>query len=146
MDIRKLVIFALVAEFLSGKAALDDPQPLKGPPEPFVEWDAKDAEFFSGRTDADRQIHPAIRDVVEDRDLLGDPHWVVERQKQYIGANANPLRASRDRRQKGDRRRVPRIRREMVLAGPDIVKAQLFGQHCLFEMLSVELLQRPRFA
>src|SRR6516225_716223 len=67
----ELVIFALVTEFLSGEAALDDSERLEGPPEPFVEGDAESAEFARGRTDADRQIDPAARDVVEDRDVLG---------------------------------------------------------------------------
>src|SRR6516225_8251290 len=63
--IEELVVFAFVAEFLTRKAALDDPQRLKGPPEPFVERDPEGAEFFRGRTHTDRQIDPAARNVVE---------------------------------------------------------------------------------
>ena len=77
-DIREIVVFALVAERLSGEAALDDPERLEGPPQPFVERDAEGAELFRGRTNADRQIDPAARNVVEDRDVLRDPHRIVK--------------------------------------------------------------------
>src|SRR6516225_997825 len=70
--IGELVILALVTEFLSREAALDDPERFEGPSEPFAERDAESAEFLRGRADADREIAPPARDVVEDRDVLGD--------------------------------------------------------------------------
>ncbi|HKM71132.1 MAG TPA: hypothetical protein VJX94_13945 [Stellaceae bacterium] len=145
-DIGEIVVFALVAERLSSEAALDDPQRLEGPPEPFVERDAEAMELLRGRADADRQIDPAARDVVENRDVLGDPHRVVQGQKQHIGTDANPLGARRHRGQKRDRRRVPRVFREVVFARPDIVEGELFGEHRLLQVVPIEVLQRPRTA
>src|SRR5271165_2710871 len=49
-------------------------------------------------------------------------------------------------RKKRDRRRVPSVFREVVFARPDIVEAELFGEHRLFQVVPIEVLQRPRTA
>jgi len=67
-----------VAERLSGEAALDDPERLEGAPEPLVERDSESAEFLDSRTDADRQIDPAARNIVEDCDVLCHAYRVME--------------------------------------------------------------------
>jgi len=134
----------MIRDLLRRQQALFDG--LEGPPEPFVERDAEGAKLLRGRTDTDRQVDTPARDVVEDRDVLGDPDRVMQRQKQHIGADAHPLGARRHRRQKGDRRRVPRVLREVVFARPHIIEAELFGEHRLLQMVPVEVLQRLRLA
>ena len=133
-----------MTEFVSGKAALDDPQRLKGPAEPLVERDPESAEFLRRRAHSDRQVHPAVRDVVEDGDIFGHPHRVVQRQEQHIRADANPRGARRHRGQKGDRSGVPRIRREVVFARPDIVEAEFLGECRFFEVVAIEVRQGLR--
>ena len=59
-----------------------------------------------------------------------------------LAAEPQPRCARRNGGQKHRRRRVPGVRREMVLARPHRVETQFFGERCLAEMIAIELLQR----
>ena len=69
-----------MAEFLAGKAALDDSQGFEGAAETVLKRNAEAAELLGRGADPNSEIDTAARDVVEHRDVLGDPQRVVQRQ------------------------------------------------------------------
>jgi hypothetical protein len=135
-----------MAEFLACKASLNDGQPFEHAAEALAEWHPEGMEFLCSRPDPDRQIDAPARNVVEYREVLGDMHRIMQRQQQHVSANADALSARRDRRQERDRRRAPRVGREMVLARPYRIEAELFGQDRLIEEVAIDLVHRLRAA
>src|SRR5215471_9747188 len=142
--IGEVVIFAVMAESFACKASLDDGQPFEHAAETLAEWHPEGVEFLGRRPDPDRQIDAPARNVVEYREVLGGTHRVVQRQQQHVSANADALSARRHRRQERDRRRAPRVGREMVLARPYRIEAELFGQDRFIKEVAVDLVHRLR--
>jgi hypothetical protein len=137
---------AISADFLGFLRPSRAVMPFEHVAEALAERHPEGVEFLARRPDPDRQIDAPARNVVEYREVLGDTHRVVQRQQQHVSANADALSARRHRCQERDRRRAPRVGREMVLARPYRVEAELFGQFRLFEEIAVHLVHRLRAA
>src|SRR5262249_24382224 len=102
--------------------------------------DAEPAELLDAIADADAELEAAAGKDVDRRGVLRDPHWMVERQQQDGRADADLLRAHRDRGGLDERRGRMRVLAEVMLGQPDVVVADRLGPGDLIEHLGVEAL------
>ena len=94
------------------------------------------------RPDPDADVESAIRDHVHGRDVLGQPQRIVEQQPQIAaGCPANPLGASGNLRQHGERRRVSGAEAEVVLSEVDPVVADYLREHRIFDEVALGVIR-----
>ena len=91
--------------------------------------------FVVDRILADPDIDPALAQIVEQRQLDGEPHRVVKRQLHDREADLDPLGPHRDRRGEQQRIVVDALAGEIVLGQPDVAEPELFGQAHLLDLL-----------
>ena len=74
---------------------------------------------------ADAEFDAAIRHKIDHGELLGDLNWAVQRQHDDRGAEPGALRALRERREKGRRRRNDAaVSVEVMLVRPKRIETQ----------------------
>jgi hypothetical protein len=71
---------------------------------------------------ADADLDPAATDVVEHRQVFGEPHRMVERQQAYVARKAHVSGARRHRRGDRDPRREIAVIDEVMLREPDEIE------------------------
>ena len=89
---------------------------------------------------ADAHLDPAAADVVEHREVLGEPDRMVERQQADIAGEAHLLRARRHRRGDGNPRRQVAVVDEVMLGEPDEIEPEPVEPGDLIHDRGIELL------
>lgn len=84
---------------------------------------------------AHSDIDPASAQIVEQRQLDGEPHRVVEGQLHDGEADPDPLGAHRDSRGEQQRVVVDALAGEIMLGQPDIAEPEPFGKAHLLDLL-----------
>ena len=131
------VIGALEAHTLPGPEPLHDRHLLLEARAALLERDAVEGELVGLVADRDAERDAAARHHVEHRDVLGEPHRVVERADGDVGAERDARRARREAGEHGERRGPVVVGDRVVLLHPDGVEAQGLGPRDLLERLLV---------
>jgi hypothetical protein len=84
---------------------------------------------------ADADIDPALAQIVEQRQLDGEPHRMVERQLHDRESDPDPFGAHRDSRGEQQRVVVDAFAGEIMLGQPDVAKPKLLGEAHLLDLL-----------
>src|SRR5882724_1630815 len=124
----KPVELAVVAERLAFPGLPDDLERLAEPRLTLPVCDAVAIVRARDAAAADPELEPALADVIQRRDLLGDAQRVVERE--HGDGRSHPEAPGPGRDRAGDlegRRDHRAVRREVDLAEPDAVEAPVLG-------------------
>ena len=136
-DVVEAVILALVRKPVLGPGLFQDFERLG---EAVAAFAVRHAIGLVGAREAaatDAEDQPAVADLIDRRDLLGEAQRMAQRQHLDRGADLHPLGAGGDRAGQGQRRRQHRtLRRDMDLGQPHRVEAPALGR--------VDLLERGR--
>src|SRR5262247_3448493 len=133
------VIGAPEAHALLGPEPLHDRQLLLESRAALLELDAVEREFVGLVADRDAERDAPARHDVEHRDVLGEPHGMVERGDHDVGAEHHARGPGREPGEHRQGRGPVVIRDGVVLFHPHRVEPELFGPRDLFERLAVVL-------
>ena len=125
---RDLEELAVPLEDVLGQRLDDDLGGLHEARPRFLHRDAEAGVLHGGRAAAEAEHAAAVREDVEQRDLLGHPHRVVPGQHDDRGAEDDALGAAGDVAQQLGRRRRHGVAGEVVLQREDRVEAERLGQ------------------
>ncbi len=82
----------------------------------------------------DSDVEASFAQDVHDRELLGEPNRIVERQDRGSQADAHPPRPRRGGRRQDGRRDGQAVVDEVMLRQPDAVEAELLRPHHLLDL------------
>src|SRR5579872_2905852 len=142
-----LEVFPLMIEnVVARQRAPYEPHYFEGSTEALRGLHAKALEFTGNGCAAAHEVHTAVRLHVELGDVLRQAERVVERRQEHAGAKSDARGAPGHSGQSYERRGVPLILEEVVLAEPDEVVARLLGHDNAVEVVLVDVLERARIA
>ena len=124
LHVLEIVALALEAELLAGEGALQHLDSLVGQRHAARDRHAEAAELVRRVAHADAHLDPAAADIVEHREILGEPDRMVERQQADIAREAHMLGPRRHRRGDGNPRRQVAVVDEVMLGEPDEIEAE----------------------
>ena len=96
---------------------------------------ADELVFVVDRAAADADVEAPAREIVEQRELHGEPHRMPQRELDHREADPDPPRAHGDRGGERDRIAVDRLAGEVVLREPHAVEPELIREARLLELL-----------
>jgi hypothetical protein len=126
--VRDFVELAVVAERLTLPREANDLERLAKAGLALAVGNAVGVVRADDATPTDPELEASLADVIERRDLFGDPERMIQGQDAHGGADAKPARARGDRArdlQRGGDDRPHRV--EVDLAEPDAIDAQRLG-------------------
>ena len=124
-------VFALVDQCLARPGLHHHVEALDEARARLVDVDAEAGELALLVADADADVDAPAAELIDDRDLLGDAHGVVERQYDDRRADADAIRARGDVACHYHRVGEDAVPREVVLTEPEAVEAEavrLYGE------------------
>jgi len=117
--------------------ALHDRQLLLEPRAALLQIDAVQRELVRLVADRNAERDTAVRHHVQHRDVLGEPHRMIEGRDGDVGAEHHLRRARRESGQHRERRGPVMVGHGVVLFHPHGVEAQLLGPGDLLERVLV---------
>ncbi len=125
---------ALPGERRLGPGAPDEIDALGDAVVRFAHVDAERVELVAQETAADAPIEAPLRELVERRSHLGDPHGIVQRQHRRARAEPDAARLGREIREEREIPRAqPAMPHEVMLDHPRVLDADLVGEQHLFD-------------
>ncbi len=118
------VALAFEAELLSREGAPKHGNPLVGQGDAPRDRQAEAAELVRRIAHADADLHPSTADVVENREILGQPDGVVERQQADVTGEPDAPGARRHRRSDRNPGREISVLDEMMFREPDQIESE----------------------
>ena len=139
IDAAHRVVAPLVAEAALAQRAEQDRQRLVGAVAALAARHAERLEVALAVADADAEHRAPVREQIEDGELLGDVHGVVEREQQRLRREADLLRLAGEGGQREEGRRVVADRDRVVLRHDNEVVAEPVGGAGVLDPLLVDL-------
>ena len=146
LHVGEIVALAGIAERLAGEGALQHVESLVGQRHAARHRQAEAFELVRRVAHADADLHAPAADIVEHREVLGEPERMVEGQQADVAGEAHALGARRHRRRDRDPRWQVAVVDEVMLGEPDEVEPQPVEPRHLLDDRGIErLMAEARF-
>ena len=127
----EIVALAMETELLAGEAMAQHLDAFVGQRHAARDGQTEAAELVRRVAHADADLDAAVADIVEHREVLGQPHRMVERQQADVARHPHAFGTRGDRARHRHPRRQVAVVEEVVLGEPDEIESEPVEHHDL---------------
>src|SRR5260370_40252003 len=144
--VSELEILAVKTETLAGPRELENLDSLERAAESLSARDTEAFDLLSTVAETNSKAEPPARYYIDERRVLSQFQWMIERRQQDVGADRDAGGARGDSRSRGHQRGQVAVVGEMVLGEPDGIEAESLGRFNLGKRLAIKIAKRQRRA